>query len=367
MTILTGEQLNHIPVTRQERYPLRQLREYLRTGQGVCVLQGPGLTGKTELLWQAARHVPDDPGAAPGEVACFIGDRGDSFDDLCIELEERPELRYVFLHRVEYFAHILRCGDYLRDYAGGGKRKIVLTGNSPLALRLLTVYTLENRCEVIHVPYLTDYEHCRFVRRQLQPDAASLSEYLSHGGLSRVVPNPEDYLRDCWAEPIAELYETQMESDVFVWLRPVEYEDTDWMSYLTAILRMASGNTPTGRETVAREFQDYFACPERRMERRRTETTALLELLLRFGVLLEWREGSRMRCAPGAPFLYHYYAVKDEGLGRRLLEAVLRRECPDAPIPELLRADDPDHIAALLFRQGEKAYGNDGLIEDDPR
>ena len=365
MTILTGEQLKRIPITRQERYPLRQLREYLRAGQGVCVLQGPGFTGKTELLWQAARRA-SELAAASGEVACFIGDRWDSFDDLCIELEERPELRVVFLHRVEYFTHILRCGDYLRDYADGGKRKVALTGNSPLALRLLAVYTLENRCRVIHVPYLTYYEHCRFVRQQLHPDAASLSEYLSHGGLSRAVPNPEDYLRACWAEPIAGLYETQMESDVFVWLRPEEYEDTDWMSYLTAILRMASGNTPTGQETVAREFHDYIVYPERRMERRRTETTALLELLLRFGVLLEWREDSRTRCAPGAPFLYHHYAVKDKGLRQRLLEAALRREYPDAPIPELLQADDPDHIAALLFRQGGRAYGNDEIIKDDP-
>ncbi len=338
MTFITGEQLHLLAVPTEPRRQLNDLIDYLNSHNDgclrVCALYGLRRTGKTTLLLQAMRRLLEQ-GVSADEIGYFTGMKGDTFDDLYLELEAHRNLTYIFIDEVGFFANFLKSGNYLYDtqvrlYG----HKVVIAGTNLLALYVAGKRTLYDRCDVIRVPYLSFYEHCHFVLKTEDPSFSQFMEYMKFGGLFQTPNDIPDYVQTSVTDSIVELFEDQPENEVFVWLKP-ESETVDWKGYVNTVLFLSSNyvsnksfQTPvsllqdfevldaqTSRQ-VAREFKEYFSLnrTDRSYRMKRTETVALLDFLVDCGVITVlpnlYDDTEPYKCYVQAPFLRFHFTEK---------------------------------------------------------
>lgn len=199
MTFITGEQLGLLTTPKEPRRQLNDLMNYLDSQNNgclrVCALYGLRRTGKTTLLLQAIKKLLMQ-GVSANEIGYFTGMKGDNFDDLYLELEAHQELSYIFIDEIGFFANFLKSGSYLYDtqvrlYG----HKVVIAGTNLLALYVAGKRTLYDRCDVIRVPYLSFYEHCRFVLQTDSPSFDHFKEYMKSGGLFQAPADIPDYVQ----------------------------------------------------------------------------------------------------------------------------------------------------------------------------
>lgn len=338
MNIITGEELGFLKVPERPRHLFDSLMEYLQeqapARQSVCALYGLRRTGKTTLILQAVRELVSQ-GTAAEAIGYFTGQKGDTFDDLIIELEARKKLKYIFIDEIGFFSNFLKNGSYLYDtLVRLYDKKVVIAGTNLLALYLAGKETLYDRCTTLRVPYLSFYEHCSFVLATDQPSREDFMQYLQNGGLFQPPEDIADYVQTSIVNSITELFETQPESEIFLWLKP-ESEDADWKRYVNTILLLSSNyvsnksfqTPPSLREDmeavdieitrkVLRDFRQYFSLSPRDREFRmkRTETVALLDFLTHCGVITVlpnlFDDTEPYRCYVQTPFLRFHFTDK---------------------------------------------------------
>lgn len=338
MNIITGEELGYLKIPERPRRQFRSLMEYLReqdpARQTVCALYGLRRTGKTTLILQAVRQLTGQ-GADPETIGYFTGQKGDTFNDLIIELEARKKLKYVFIDEVSFYSGFLKSGNYLYDtLVRLYDKKVIIAGTNLLKLYLAGKDTLYDRCSTLRVPYLSFYEHCSFVLDTGQPTKEDFTRYLQSGGLFQPPEDIADYVQTSITSSITELFETEPESEIFAWLKP-ESDDVDWKGYLGTILLLSSNyvsnksfQTPPGvREDmeavdaeithkVLRDFRQYFSLSprDRGFRMKRTETVALLDFLTHCGVITVlpnlFDDAEPYRCYVRTPFLRFHFTDK---------------------------------------------------------
>lgn len=298
------------------------------------MLYGMWKTGTTTLLLQAIKLLLEQ-GVSADTIGYFTGVKGDSFDDLYLELEAHRELTYIFIDEIGFFSNFLKSGSYLYDtqvrlYG----HKVVIAGTNLLALYVAGKRTLYDRCDVIRVPYLSFYEHCCFVLQTENPSFSQFMEYMKYGGLFQTPADIPDYVQTSVTDSIVELFEDQPENEVFVWLRP-ENEAVDWKGYVNTVLFLSSNyvsnksfQTPVSllqdfevldtqaSKQVAREFKEYFSMnrTDRGYRMKRTETVALLDFLVDCGVIAVlpnlYEDTEPYKCYVQAPFLRFHFTEK---------------------------------------------------------
>ena len=338
MTYITGEQLLLLQAPAEPRRQLQELNSYL-AGQGaqsVCTLYGLRRTGKTTLLVQAIQALLFG-GVSPDRIGYFIGLKGDDFDDLHLELEARKELLdYIFIDEIGFFSNFLRAGSYLYDtLVRLYNKKVVVTGTNLLALYVAGKSTLYDRCKIIHVPYLSFYEHCRFVLRTEQPTFEQFLAYMKSGGLFKEPEDIPDYIQTSITDIIVELFETQPDSEVFIWLKSENEAKIDWKAYVNTILFLScnyASNTSLQTQIsmvqdfevlderisrqVTREFKEYFSLSrnDRVYRMKRTETVALLDFLVHCGLIVVLQnlfdDTEPYKCYLQASFLRFHFTEK---------------------------------------------------------
>ena len=338
MNIITGEELGYLKVPERPRRQFNGLMDYLReqdpARQSVCALYGLRRTGKTTLILQAVRKLIGQ-GAAPETIGYFTGQKGDTFDDLIIELEARKKLKYIFIDEVGFYANFLKNGNYLYDtLVRLYDKKVVIAGTNLLALYLAGKDTLYDRCSTLRVPYLSFYEHCSFVLNTEQPSKEDFTRYLQNGGLFQPPDDIAGYVQTSITSSITELFETEPESEIFPWLKP-ESDDVDWKGYVNTILLLSSNyvsnksfQMPSSvREDmeavdaeitrrVLRDFRQYFSLSprDRGFRMKRTETVALLDFLTHCGVITVlpnlFDDAEPYRCYVQTPFLRFHFTDK---------------------------------------------------------
>lgn len=338
MTFITGEQLHLLVTPKEPRRQLKDLMDYLGSQNNgclrVCALYGLRRTGKTTLLLQAIKQLLAQ-GISADDIGYFTGMKGDSFDDLYLELEAHRELTYIFIDEIGFFSNFLKSGSYLYDtqvrlYG----HKVVIAGTNLLALYVAGKRTLYDRCDVIRVPYLSFYEHCRFVLQTESPNFSQFMEYMKTGGLFQTPADIPDYVQTSVTDSIVELFDEQPENEVFVWLKP-ESESVDWRGYVNTVLFLSSNyisnksfQTPVSllqdfevldaqaSKQVAREFKEYFSLnrTDRGYRMKRTETVALLDFLVDCGVITVlpnlYEDTEPYKCYVQAPFLRFHFTEK---------------------------------------------------------
>ncbi len=338
MTFITGEQLRLPKTPSIPRSMLRELMDYLNhdspNNARVCTLYGLRRTGKTTLILQAIRKLLEQ-GVPADRIGLFTGLRGDSFDELYLELEARPRLRYVFVDEIGFFSGLLQNGSYLYDTLVRLRgQKVVIAGTNLLALYVAEKQTLYDRCHVIRVPFLSFYEHCKFVLGTDAPLTHELMAYLETGGLFHEPEDIPDYVQTSITDSIVELFDTQPESSIFTWLKP-QSEEVDWRGYVNTILFLSS-NYVSNRSfqnpvsliqdfevldegitrQIAREFRTYFSMSrqERSFRMKRTETVALLDFLVHCGVITVlpniFADAEPYKCYVRTPFLRFHFTEK---------------------------------------------------------
>ena len=338
MTFITGEQLLLLAVPEQPRRQLADLMDYLnRPNNGcmrVCALYGLRRTGKTTLLLQAIRQLLAQ-GVPADQIGYFTGMKSDTFDDLYLELEAQKGLRYIFIDEIGFFANFLQNGNYLYDTLVRlyGK-KVVIAGTNLLALYVASKNTLYDRCEVIRVPYLSFYEHCKFVLQTTAPSYGQFVEYMKSGGLFQPPEDIVDYVQTSIVNSIVELFETQPEKEVFVWLKP-ESDKVDWKGYVNTALFLSTNYVSSKSfqapvslihdaevldaqvtRRMAQEFKDYFSLSrkEREEQMKKSETVALLDFLVHCGVITVlpnlYGDTEPYKCYVQAPFLRFHFTEK---------------------------------------------------------
>lgn len=338
MTFITGEQLNLLATPKEPRRQLNDLMNYLDSQNNgclrVCALYGLRRTGKTTLLLQAIKKLLEQ-GVSADKIGYFTGMKGDNFDDLYMELETHRELSYIFIDEIGFFSNFLNSGNYLYDtqvrlYG----HKVVIAGTNLLALYVAGKRTLYDRCDVIRVPYLSFYEHCRFVLQTECPSFNQFMEYMRSGGLFQTPADIPDYVQTSITDSIVELFRDQPENEVFVWLKP-ESETVDWKGYVNTALFLSSNyvsnksfqlpvslirdfevmDTQISKQ-VARDFKEYFSLnwADRGYRMKRTETVALLDFLVDCGVITVlpnlYEDTEPYKCYVQAPFLRFHFTEK---------------------------------------------------------
>ncbi len=338
ITFITGEQIRLLMPPPKARHPLNALMDYLnRPNDGclrVCTLYGMQGTGTTTLLLQAIKKLLTQ-GVSANEIGYFTGMKGDNFDDLYLELEAHRELSYIFIDEIGFFANFLKSGSYLYDtqvrlYG----HKVVIAGTNLLALYVAGKRTLYDRCDVIRVPYLSFYEHCRFVLQTDSPSFDQLGEYMKFGGLFQAPADISDYVQTSITDSIVELFHEQPENEVFIWLKP-ESETVDWKGYVNTALFLSSNYVSNKSfqmpvsliqdfevldarisKQVARDFKEYFSLnrTDRGYRMKRTETVALLDFLVDCGVITVlpnlYEDTEPYKCYVQAPFLRFHFTEK---------------------------------------------------------
>lgn len=338
MTFITGEQLTLLAVPEQPRSQLGELMQYLTATDvacpKVCALYGLRRTGKTTLILQAIKILLTQ-GVSADKIGYFTGMKGDNFDDLYLALQEEKRLEYVFVDEIGYFANFLQSGSYLYDtLVRLYNRKVVIAGTNLLALHVAAKRTLYDRCRLIRVPYLSFYEHCRFVLHTEAPTHPQLMEYMKAGGLFQQPEDVAEYVQTSITDSIVELFDTQPESEVFVWLKP-EAESVDWKGYVNTVLFLSSNyisnksfqrplsliqdyevlDTEVSRQ-VARDFREYFSLSrqDRSFRMKRTETVALLDFLVHCGVITVlpnlYGDTEPYKCYVQTPFLRFHFTER---------------------------------------------------------
>lgn len=337
MVYITGEQLALLQTPAQPRRQLSELMAYLdgHDTWSVCTLYGLRRTGKTTLLLQAIQKLLTQ-GVPTGRIGYFSGLKGDDFDDLYLELESlKDTLDYFFIDEIGYFANFLQGGSYLYDtLVRLYNKKVVIAGTNLLALYVSGKRTLYDRCRIIHVPYLSFYEHCRFVLRTEQPTFEQFMQYMKVGGLFKEPEDIPDYVQTSITDSIVELFETQPDSEVFVWLKP-KGEQVDWKAYVNTVLFLSSNyvsnksfQTPVSliqdfevldrqvSRQVAKDFKEYFSLNrnDRAYRMKRTETVALLDFLVHCGVIVVlpnlFDDTEPYKCYVQAPFLRFHFTER---------------------------------------------------------
>ena len=338
MTFITGEQLGLLTTPKEPRRQLNDLMNYLDSQNNgclrVCTLYGMQGTGTTTLLLQAIKKLLMQ-GVSANEIGYFTGMKGDNFDDLYLELEAHQELSYIFIDEIGFFANFLKSGSYLYDtqvrlYG----HKVVIAGTNLLALYVAGKRTLYDRCDVIRVPYLSFYEHCRFVLQTDSPSFDHFKEYMKSGGLFQAPADIPDYVQTSITDSIVELFHEQPENEVFVWLKP-ESETVDWKGYVNTALFLSSNYVSNKSfqmpvsliqdfevldarisKQVARDFKEYFSLnrTDRGYRMKRTETVALLDFLVDCGVITVlpnlYKDTEPYKCYVQAPFLRFHFTEK---------------------------------------------------------
>lgn len=199
---------------------MEYLREQDPAQQSVCALYGLRRTGKTTLILRAVQELTGQ-GADPETIGYFTGQKGDTFDDLIIGLEAQKKLKYIFIDEVGFYANFLKNGNYLYDtLVRLYDKKVVIAGTNLPKVYLAGKDALYDRCSTLRVPYLSFYEHCSFV----------LDTEQLNGGLFQPPEDIADYVQTSITSSITELFETELESEIFPWLKP-ESDDVDWKGY----------------------------------------------------------------------------------------------------------------------------------------
>lgn len=394
MNIITGEELGYLKVPDRPRRQFHDLMGYLReqkpARQSVCALYGLRRTGKTTLILQAVRQLIGQ-GADPDTIGYFTGQKGDTFDDLSVELESRKKLKYLFIDEVGFYANFLRNGSYLYDtLVRLYDKKVVIAGTNLLALYLAGKETLYDRCSTLRVPYLSFYEHCSFVLDTEQPSKEDFMQYLQNGGLFQVPADIADYVQTSITNSITELFETEPESEIFPWLKP-ESEDVDWKGYVNTILLLSSnyvsnksfGTPPSVREDieavdaditrkVLRDFRQYFSLSprDRDFRMKRTETVSLLDFLTHCGVITVlpnlFDDTEPYKCYVQTPFLRFHFADKLQSIagGATVKEnTALFGNLLEAAVVSEYRDSHPD--AKTCFARTHYPPGSDQVAEID--
>lgn len=338
MTFITGDVLRLPEVPKGPRHQLYALMEYLHTkgaaNHHVCVMYGLRRTGKTTLILQAVRRLLDE-GVPQEKIGYFTGMKGDTFDDLYLELEAHKELKYIFIDEIGFFEGFLQSGNYLYDtLVRLSGCKVVIAGTNLPALYVAGKRTLYDRCRMIRVPYLSFYEHCKFVLRTDNPDKAAFMRYMQYGGLFAEPEDIAEYVQTSITDSIVELFDTQPENEVFVWLRPGS-EDVNWKGYVNTVMLLSSNYVSSRSlqrhppllqdyealdtkvtKQIVREFKQYFSLSvqDRAYQMKRTETVALLDFLVHCGVIAVlpnlYGDTEPYKCYVQAPFLRFHFTEK---------------------------------------------------------
>lgn len=335
MTFITGEQLSLLAAPARARSQLEELIQYLTTTDvtcpKVCALYGLRRTGKTTLILQAIKQLLEQ-GVSVDKIGYFTGMKGDNFDDLYLALQEEKQLDYIFIDEIGYFANFLQGGSYLYDtLVRLYNRKVVIAGTNLLALHVAAKRTLYDRCRLIRIPYLSFYEHCSFVLNTEAPTHKQFMAYMKTGGLFQQPEDIAEYVQTSITDSIVELFDTQPENEVFVWLKP-ESESVDWKGYVNTVLFLSSNyisnksfqrplsliqdyevlNTDVSKQ-VARDFREYFSLTkqDRSYRMKRTETVALLDFMVHCGVITVlpnlFDDTEPYKCYVQTPFLRFHF------------------------------------------------------------
>jgi hypothetical protein len=338
MNIISGEELSYLKVPQRPRRQFYNIMEYLQeqnpARQNVCALYGLRRTGKTTLILQTVQELINQ-GVEPEIIGYFTGQKGDTFDDLIIEIEARKKLKYIFIDEVGFYANFLKNGNYLYDtLVRLYDKKVIIAGTNLLALYLAEKNTLYDRCSTLRIPYLSFYEHCSFVLDTEQPLKEDFMRYLQNGGLFHPPGDIADYVLTSITNSITELFETEPEAEIFSWLKP-EADDVDWKGYVNTILLLSSNyvsnksfqTLPSVSEDmeavdteitrkVLRDFRLYFNLSprDRSFRMKRTETMALLDFLTHCGVITIlpnlFDDTEPYRCYVQTPFLRFHFTDK---------------------------------------------------------
>lgn len=340
MTFITGEQLNLLVPPEIPRYQIDKLMDYLcrpvTWDTKVCTLYGFRRAGKTTLIVQAIRRLIRQ-GISTSKIGYFTGMRGDDIDDVVFELEAHKEIEYVFVDEVSFFSNFLSSGSYFYDtqirlYG----HRVVISGTNLLALYVAQQQTLFDRCEIIRVPYLSFFEHCKFVLNTDKPNYEQFIEYLKYGGLFDLMSEGaiDSYVQSSITDPIIELFDSQSESKLFSWLKP-ESDSVNWHGIVNTILFLSSNYVSNKHfqepvslvedarvlehnvtRQIAREFKQYFSLSamSRVYRMKRTETVALLDFLTHCGAIIVlnnmFDDAEPYKCYVQAPFIRYSFTDK---------------------------------------------------------
>ena len=341
MNFITGEELLLLAAPQKPRHQLGDVMAYLHGNtpatQKVCALYGLRRTGKTTIMLQAIKELLRE-GADPTVIGYYTGKRGDSFDDLAIELDGNKELEYLFIDEVGFFTDFVKHGNVLYDmHVRLLNRKVVIAGTNLLSMYVAEKNTLFDRTHRIQMPFLSFYEHCSFVLHTTKPTRDEFLEYMRTGGLFERPTDIPAYVQSAITGSINELFHLQPESETFTWLKPGDEPDQiDWKAYINTILLLSSNyiaskhlernpsilddiqaldNVPVTR-AIRQEFNRYFSLNkrDRDIQMPRSETVALLDFLVDCGVINVlpnlYRDAEPYKCYVSAPFLRYHFTSK---------------------------------------------------------
>ena len=158
------------------RYVFSRIIEYLHgeIKPSICILQGLRNTGKTTLMEQAARALPN-----MDEVCWMYAEDNDSIQDIKTVIEQEPRCCYFFIDNITKLDNFMDASSILVDkYVIQQHKKIILTGDDSLSIYLASLTELEGRAHIIYTTPMPFAEY-----RYLMGLDKSVDDYLEHGGI----------------------------------------------------------------------------------------------------------------------------------------------------------------------------------------
>lgn len=175
--VKTGIDLNAL-IIGTSKYKKRDCFQYLKNYMDgaydgrVCILYGLRRTGKTTLLFQMIRELPQD------KTAYIKIQTTDTMAALTKDLNKLYSLgyRYIFIDEVTLMEDFINTSAVLADIFSTLGMKIVLSGTDSLCFALADKDELYDRNVMIHTSFIPFREYARLL------DINSIDSYIEYGG-----------------------------------------------------------------------------------------------------------------------------------------------------------------------------------------
>ena len=178
--VVTGDALNAMTANVlkfEKRNCFDQLAGYLNSHSNdrVCIVYGLRRTGKTTMLRQAIRELPNT------ECVYIKAKTTDTMADINHDLKLlfKNGYRYIFVDEVTLIKDFIDSAALFSDVFAAQGMKIVLSGTDSLGFWLTMNQELYDRALTIHTTYIPFYEHSRLLKIN------DLDEYIRYGGTLR--------------------------------------------------------------------------------------------------------------------------------------------------------------------------------------
>lgn len=178
--VVTGDALNAMTANVlkfEKRNCFEQLAGYLNSHSNdrVCIVYGLRRTGKTTMLRQAIRELPNT------ECVYIKAKTTDTMADINHDLKLlfKNGYRYIFVDEVTLIKDFIDSAALFSDVFAAQGMKIVLSGTDSLGFWLTLNQELYDRALTIHTTYIPFYEHSRLLKIN------DLDEYIRYGGTLR--------------------------------------------------------------------------------------------------------------------------------------------------------------------------------------